>query len=77
MPIVSPEVHNQAISMGNLNSFVGSVDGRSGMDEGDLQSFNRSGGIGSFSGTPRSMSERMMMDDIMEAEEHRRRRNGY
>jgi len=77
MPIVSPEVHDQAIAMGNLNSFVGSVDGRSGIDEGDLQSFNRSGGIGSFSGTPRSMSERMMMDDIMEAEEHRRRRNDY
>lgn len=74
MPIVSDEIHAQAASLGNMNSFVGSVDGRSGMDESDMQSFRqslRSGGGASsnFNGQPRSMSERMMMDDLREAEE--------
>jgi hypothetical protein len=72
MPIVSDEIHAQAASLGAINSFVGSVNGRSGLDESDVQSFRASGGMGSFSkfsGTPRSMSERMMMDEIMEAEE--------
>ena len=68
MDVVNPEVHAQAASMGDINSFVGSLDGRSGFDESDVQSFRESGGIGIFSGTPRSMSERMMMDDIHDAE---------
>jgi hypothetical protein len=67
MDIVDPEVHARATKMGGISSFVGSVDGRSGFDESDIQSFRASGGIGSFSGTPKSMSERMMMDDIVEA----------
>jgi hypothetical protein len=69
MPIVSDEVHAQAASLGAMNSFVGSVNGRSGLDESDVQSFRASGGVGSFSGTPKSMSERMMMDEMLEAEE--------
>ncbi|TAQ86700.1 hypothetical protein B7494_g4975 [Chlorociboria aeruginascens] len=72
MPIVSDEIHAQAASLGALNSFVGSVNGRSGVDESDMASFRASGGIGSFSGTPKSMSERMMMDDLLEAEEAKR-----
>jgi hypothetical protein len=67
MDIVDPELHARAAEMGGINSFVGSVDGRSGFDESDIQSFRASGGVGSFSGTPKSMSERMMMDDILEA----------
>ncbi|KAG0647446.1 hypothetical protein D0Z07_6854 [Hyphodiscus hymeniophilus] len=69
MPIVSDEIHAQAASLGAMNSFVGSLDGRSGLDESDMQSFRASGGVGSFSGTPRSMSERMAMEDLLEAEE--------
>ena len=69
MPIVSDEVHAQAASLGAINSFVGSVDGRSGLDESDVRSFRASGGIGSFSGTPKSLSERMMMDEMLETEE--------
>ena len=69
MPIVSDEIHAQAASLGAMNSFVGSVNGRSGLDESDVQSFRASSGIGSFSGTPKSMSERMMMDELLEAEE--------
>jgi len=75
MPIVSPEVHARAASLGDVTSFVGSVHGRSGLDESDLQSFRASlrNSSGPFSGTPRSMSERMLMDDIMEAEEAKRK----
>jgi hypothetical protein len=69
MAIVSDEIHAQAASLGAMNSFVGSVNGRSGVDESDEQSFRATGGVGSFSGTPKSMSERMMMEDLQEAEE--------
>lgn len=68
MPVVNDEVHANAASMGAMNSFVGSVNGRSGLDASDILSFRTSGGVGSFSGTPKSMSERMMMDDLIEAE---------
>ncbi|KAM0123621.1 hypothetical protein ACHAP3_010992 [Botrytis cinerea] len=68
MPVVNDAVHASAASMGAMNSFVGSVNGRSGLDASDILSFRTSGGVGSFSGTPKSMSERMMMDDLMEAE---------
>jgi hypothetical protein len=67
IPIVSPEVHAMAASLGDVNSFVGSVHDR---PEGDDYSFRASLGN---SGTPRSFSERMRMEDIMEAEEHKRR----
>ena len=69
MPIVSDEIHAKAASLGDVNLFVGSVDGRSGMDESDVQSFRASGGVGSFSGAPRSMTERMMLDELLESEE--------
>lgn len=68
MPVVDDQVHATAASMGAMNSFVGSVNGRSGLDASDILSFRASGGVGSFSGTPRSMSERMLLDDLMEAE---------
>ncbi|KAG4027934.1 hypothetical protein MFRU_025g00010 [Monilinia fructicola] len=68
MPVVNDEVHASAASMGAMNSFVGSVNGRSGLDASDVLSFRASGGVGSYSGTPKSMSERMMLDDLMEAE---------
>ncbi|KFA67410.1 hypothetical protein S40285_00230 [Stachybotrys chlorohalonatus IBT 40285] len=64
MPVVrDPEVHAQAASLGQFNTFVGGLDGRSGMDEGDLNSFRASMVQPSFSGTPRSLTERMMMEE--------------
>lgn len=74
MPVVDKDLHDQAASMGDFTSFVGSTHER--VDAGDTRSFSRSGGFGSYSGTPRSMSERLMLDDIMEAEENKRPRNG-
>jgi hypothetical protein len=70
IPIVSPEIHAMAASLGDVHSFVGSVHGRTGVDESDEQSFRASLRT---SGTPRSLSERMRMEDIMEAEEQKRR----
>ncbi|KAH6664960.1 hypothetical protein B0J14DRAFT_607062 [Halenospora varia] len=74
-PIVSPDVHAEAAKLGDLTSFVGSVDGRSGIDASDNFSYRNSGGMGSFSGTPRSMSERMMMDELIEAEAERQKKD--
>jgi hypothetical protein len=67
MPVVrNPELHAQAASLGQFNTFVGGLDGRSGMDEGDLNSFRASLAPSGFSGTPRSMTERLMLEDAME-----------
>jgi hypothetical protein len=72
MPVVKdPTLHAQAASLGEFHSFVGSLDGRSGMDEGDASSFRASMVSSVFSGTPRSLTERMMMEDM---EAHRRAR---
>ncbi|EKD21314.1 uncharacterized protein L3040_000651 [Drepanopeziza brunnea f. sp. 'multigermtubi'] len=69
LPIVSPEVHAHGAAFGPLDSFVGSVDGRSGLDASNPQSYRISGG---FTGAPKSLSERMMMEDMMEANRNRR-----
>ncbi|KAM5351570.1 hypothetical protein ACJ41O_004293 [Fusarium nematophilum] len=68
MPVVrNPEVHAQAASLGHFNTFVGGLDGRSGMDEGDLNSFRASVANTGFSGTPRSFTERFMMEEAQRA----------
>ncbi|KAK8088650.1 hypothetical protein PG997_003611 [Apiospora hydei] len=59
------EVIRRASELGNMNSFVGSVDGRSGLDESSSYRPAR----GQFSGTPKSFSERLMMEDLIEAHE--------
>ncbi|KAM3556807.1 hypothetical protein MY1884_004865 [Beauveria asiatica] len=68
MPVVkSPEIHAKAAAIGNFNSFVGGLDGTSGIDAADLSSYRASFMRDGFSGTPRSFTERLMMED-MEAE---------
>ena len=77
IPVVSDEVHAQAAGMGPVSSFVGSLNGRSGLDESDMHSFRASGGYGSFSSPmgrtggapPRSLSERLMMEEVSEGDE--------
>ena len=72
LPIVSEELHAQAASLGAFNSFVGSLSGRSGVDPSDVQSFKESLHIGtSFTGEPKSMTERLMMEDFIEAEKEK------
>ncbi|KAI1105935.1 hypothetical protein F4804DRAFT_90682 [Jackrogersella minutella] len=58
-----PELHKKAAEMGDFYTFVGSVDGRSGVDE----SSSYRPDLTYFSGTPRSLSERMMKEDLDEA----------
>lgn len=67
MPVVrDPLVHARAVSLGDFNSFVGSVDGRTGLDESDLNSFRASLAQSGFAGTPRSLAERMMIEEAQE-----------
>jgi hypothetical protein len=84
-PIVSPAILAQAMKLGDLNSFVGSVSGNTGLDESDERTFwgrvgsargRGGGGIGDeFVGAvsePRSFSERLALEEWMEGREGRR-----
>ena len=65
--VKNPLLHEEASKMGDFSSFVGSVDGRSGVDRADLSSFRAS--LHKV-GTPivaRSFSERMAMEEAQEA----------
>lgn len=57
-----PELHRKAVEMGDFYTFVGSVDGRSGVDD----STNYQPEMTYFNGTPKSLSERLMMEDFQE-----------
>lgn len=65
MPVVrDPRVQEAAESMGEFRTFVGGVDGRSGMDDGDLSSFRASlSRPTNTSGKPRSLTERLIMEE--------------
>jgi hypothetical protein len=72
-PIVNEELHAQAASLGAFNSFVGSLSGRSGIDPSNEQSYRESlrTGPSSFLGEPKSMTERMLMEDLIQAEKEK------
>ncbi|PTB79378.1 hypothetical protein M440DRAFT_1398648 [Trichoderma longibrachiatum ATCC 18648] len=77
MPVVrNPEVHARAASLGNFNTFVGGLDGRSGMDEADLSSFRASFVRSGFTGTPRSFTERFMMEEAQAQAQSEKESNG-
>ncbi|KAL7626212.1 hypothetical protein AAE478_002982 [Parahypoxylon ruwenzoriense] len=57
-----PELYRKAAEMGDFYTFVGSVDGRSGVDE--TSSYRPE--VTYFNGTPRSLSERLMREDMDE-----------
>ncbi|OTB20494.1 hypothetical protein K445DRAFT_86808 [Daldinia sp. EC12] len=63
-----PELYKKAAEMGDFYTFVGSVDGRSGVDE--TSSYRPE--LTYFNGTPRSLSERLIKEDL---EEERRNTN--
>lgn len=71
MPVVKDAaLHAQAESAGDFSSFVGGLDGSSGMDPADLSSYRASIATGGMVGTPRSFTERLMMEE-MRAERER------
>ncbi|KAJ2906222.1 hypothetical protein MKZ38_002647 [Zalerion maritima] len=75
MPVVKdPSVYAEAASLGEFNTFVGGIDGTSGMDEGDLNSFRAS--VAPLpTGSPKSFSERLLMEDIRQASRGQRQHN--
>ncbi|KAG9236971.1 hypothetical protein BJ875DRAFT_481712 [Amylocarpus encephaloides] len=69
MPIIDPDLHARAAAMGPINSFVGSVHGRSGLDESDPMSFRNSVGRPTWTyegSAPKTMQERMLRDEYVE-----------
>ncbi|TLD23195.1 hypothetical protein PspLS_07444 [Pyricularia sp. CBS 133598] len=64
---------HRAAELGDLHTFVGGIDGRSGVDGIDPSSFRGASFRGAsslsglaFSGAPRSLSERMFLEDLAE-----------
>ncbi|TLS28781.1 hypothetical protein PpBr36_00329 [Pyricularia pennisetigena] len=64
---------HRAAELGDLHTFVGSIDGRSGVDGIDPSSYRGASFRGAsslsglaFSGAPRSLSERMFLEDLAE-----------
>lgn len=71
MPVVKDAaLHARAESAGDFSSFVGGLDGSSGMDPADLSSYRASIATGGIVGTPRSFTERLMIEE-MQAERER------
>lgn len=64
--VVSPKIVEEAAAMGDVKTYVGSVHGRTGIDPADERSYRASfSNAQLFSGTPRSFSERLMMEEAM------------
>ncbi|OIW33225.1 hypothetical protein CONLIGDRAFT_164330 [Coniochaeta ligniaria NRRL 30616] len=64
--VVSPRIAEEAAAMGDVKTYVGSVHGRTGIDPADESSYRASfSNAKLLSGTPRSFSERMMMEEAM------------
>ncbi|TPX12128.1 uncharacterized protein E0L32_007243 [Thyridium curvatum] len=70
--VKDPRILEEAAEMGDFDTFVGSVDGRSGVDKSDLNSFRASLSNAQYSGTPRSFSERFAMEQMEQATGSRR-----
>ena len=64
--VKDPRMHEKAAELGEFNSFIGSIDGRSGFDGADPTSFRASMNNVPYSGTPRSFSERLAMEAAQE-----------
>ncbi|KAK0711460.1 hypothetical protein B0H67DRAFT_493793 [Lasiosphaeris hirsuta] len=76
-PIISSKLYDEIAGMTDVTSFVGSIDGRTGVDSVDPGSYHATmarGNVGSFSGahfhhpvgTPRSFTERFAIEEAME-----------
>ncbi|CAK7204084.1 negative regulator of the PHO system [Sporothrix eucalyptigena] len=64
--VKDPRILQQAAQMGNLNSFVGSIHDRETQAPASLAEFSSLSGreqLNLLSGTPRSLTERMVMED--------------
>ncbi|KAL2137154.1 hypothetical protein VTI74DRAFT_7701 [Chaetomium olivicolor] len=70
-PIKDPKLYDEIAGMKYVHFFVGSVDGRSGVEAADMGSYRAAslvkggGGVG-LGATPRSFSERLALEEEME-----------
>lgn len=63
--VVSPKIAEEAAAMGDVKTYVGSVHGRTGIDPADESSYRASFSNAKLPGTPRSFSERLMLEEAM------------
>ena len=63
-PINNPGLYHEIASMKDVHLFVGSVDGRTGPDEADMNNYRAS--LAKFSGVPRSFSEKLAFEEMRE-----------
>jgi hypothetical protein len=64
-PIKDPRLYDEIATMRDVHFFVGSVDGRSGVEAADMGSYRAMMG-GIVGGTPRSFSDRLAIEEAMQ-----------
>ncbi|KAK2066528.1 hypothetical protein P8C59_000335 [Phyllachora maydis] len=67
--IKDPRLYDEIANMENVHFFVGSIDGKSGAEAANMNSY-RAMTSGAPSSTPRSFAERLMSEDIIELREN-------
>ncbi|KAK3368058.1 hypothetical protein B0H63DRAFT_403637 [Podospora didyma] len=65
-PMHNTALYDEIANMKDVHFFVGSVDGRSGVEAADLGSYRAASISKAFPGTPRSFSERLAFEEAME-----------
>ncbi|KAK3399244.1 hypothetical protein B0T20DRAFT_351829 [Sordaria brevicollis] len=65
-PISNPKLYDEISGMKNVHTFVGSVDGRSGVEAIDMGSYRAYLVKNHVSATPRSFTERLAFEEAME-----------
>ncbi|KAL2016281.1 hypothetical protein VTK56DRAFT_3909 [Thermocarpiscus australiensis] len=65
-PIKDPKLYDEIANMEDVHFFVGSVDGRSGVEPADLGSYRAASLAKNPIGTPRSFTQRLALEEAME-----------
>ncbi|KXX73911.1 hypothetical protein MMYC01_209057 [Madurella mycetomatis] len=65
-PINDPELYDEIANMKDVHFFVGSIDGRTGVDQADLGSYRATSLATNLVGTPRSFTQRLALEEAME-----------
>ncbi|KAK1756045.1 hypothetical protein QBC47DRAFT_378942 [Echria macrotheca] len=65
-PITNPELYDQIVGMKDIQAVIGSIDGRSGVDPGDMGSYRATLARHVAGSAPRSFTERLALEEAME-----------
>jgi hypothetical protein len=65
-PITNPKLYDEIANMEDVHFLVGSIDGRSGVDNVDPSSYRAAILAQNRGGTPRSLTERLALEEAME-----------